>query len=109
MYSNGVRNTPISSFVQGYESSWSPDGTKIAFAVSGYPPVGIAVVDADGSNGSIVFEIPGNDVQTPSLSPDGMKIVFSYLGHLEIINVDGSNPVNLTGVWGSGYKPDWSP
>ena len=80
----------------------------MAFAVSGYVPVGIAVVDADGCNGRHVYKAP-SPTSGPSWSSDGTRLVFETQAHLEILNVDGSNPTNLTGVWGSGYNPDWSP
>ena len=107
MYSDGSGMTHMPTFAQGSGYTWSQDGAKIAFASSS-TPYGINVVDADGSNGSLVF---GASARTsdPSWSPDSTKLVFETDAHVEVINVDGSNPINLTGGPGSGYEPNWSP
>lgn len=41
----------------------------------------------------------------PVLSPDKSKVVYSYNDQLIVVNVDGSNPMNL----GKGYHPSFSP
>ena len=58
--------------------SWSPDGTRLAFAVgtgsSGGPRGAIYLVDADGSG---LQEVPGpGETSWPVWSPDGSRLAF---------------------------------
>jgi uncharacterized repeat protein (TIGR02543 family) len=88
--------------------TWSPDGSKIAFA--GSPnylnSVGkeqIYVMNADGSGKVQLTSETGADCRYPSWSPDGSKIVFqkdypSFSNPYEIwiMNADGSGGIALT-------------
>jgi dipeptidyl aminopeptidase/acylaminoacyl peptidase len=72
--------------------SWSPDGTRIAFANNG----NLATIRLDGS-GLTQLTSTGLD-EIPSWSPDGTKLVFDryVTGTIEdyqvyIINADGSS------------------
>jgi Tol biopolymer transport system component len=94
-------------FVDGF--SWSPDGSRIAYAVSN----DIHVVNADGSgdinltNGSALGEYQ------PHWSPDGSKILFSALvgdaPDLFIMNADGGQPTNLTNNPAFDADGEWRP
>jgi TolB protein len=104
--------------------SWSPDGTRIAFAseraTHGKPEKGgdyfkIWVINPDGTNPVVLTsKSKGNDTE-PSWSPLENKIAFvsDRDGTNEIyrMNADGSNQIALT--TGSGYggssTPSWSP
>lgn len=81
---NGTnRRRILKSEYQMSAISWSPDGTKIAFDqaetqnLKSFPfPIGIWVIDVDGSN--LVRLSPDNVISygTASWSPDGTKVVF---------------------------------
>jgi hypothetical protein len=87
---------------------WSPDGTKLA-----YSNAGVEVVNADGSNRT-VLQYTGTLDTYPSWSPDGSKIAFTStrtgIGHIFVMNADGSNAQQLTGEPASqDQHPSWSP
>jgi dipeptidyl aminopeptidase/acylaminoacyl peptidase len=58
----------------GLDPAWSPDGKQIAYT-RWAEPQGIYVMDADGSNQHMVFQI--NGAKSPAWSPDGKKIAFT--------------------------------
>ncbi len=85
--------------------TWSPDGTKLAYAES---PAEIHVIDADGSGDRRLTS--GLD---PAWSPDGKSIVFarSVSGNdtdLYRIDVDGSVLTQLTSGPQRDREPAWS-
>jgi WD40 repeat protein len=96
--------------------AWSPDGTKIAFASPDDQNhhVGIAVMNADGSNFHLLqdpadFFLDGD----PAWSPDGSRIAFTAGGGdaIDVINADGSGRHRLvTETVGERYgHMSWSP
>jgi len=94
----------------GSRTTWSPDGTKIAFAgVNG----DIFVADANGAN-AINVTNTANNLVAPAWSPDGSRIVFASTrdnptGDLYLMKPDGSNVVRLTyNVASSVGYPAWS-
>lgn len=94
--------------------SWSPDGSRIAFASD--RDAGnwdIYVMNADGSGVTRLTADPGYD-SSPNWSPDGSKIAFSSTrgdGSFDIyvMNADGSNVTRLTDDPAFDASPDWSP
>jgi TolB protein len=88
--------------------TWSPNGTKIAFAAyPGWPDFDakeqIYVMNADGSGKVQLTSETGAHCRWPSWSPDGSKIVFQkdYPGfynttEIWIMNADGSGAKALT-------------
>ncbi len=98
--------------------AWSPDGTKIAF--SSDDGVGnIYVMNNDGSNIVKVSDNPGPiATRNPDWSPDGRHIVYEWAVRNEkelnfeifVINIDGSNPRQLTNsprldAWADWFDP----
>ena len=89
----------------GFGPSWSPDGTRIAFAKStGTYATDIFVMDADGHN---VTRLTYGGGWGPSWSPDGTRIAFVSNQEVFVMDADGTSRRQLTDNGGS--SPDWSP
>jgi Tol biopolymer transport system component len=80
---------------------WSPDGTKLAYTGQGYQAY---VADSSGANPRRITDIDGMAMY-PVWSPDGNRIVFSYLpgqgggfdeAELYVVGLDGSPPESVT-------------
>jgi Tol biopolymer transport system component len=102
------------------QSSWSPDGAKIAFTrdLGGYRT--IYVMDADGGSPVQLTNPPPGVIQRdsePAWSPDGNKIAFTrsyyvgddYRSDIYVMNADGSNQTKLTDSPINNWGPSWSP
>jgi Tol biopolymer transport system component len=97
--------------------AWSPDGSTIAF-YSDRAPVGIWVVNADGSNPRSLVSAPFYSPAEPAWSPDGHSLAFStsytdslfnFFNIIEIADADGSNAHQLPTVENDVASPSWSP
>jgi dipeptidyl aminopeptidase/acylaminoacyl peptidase len=102
--------------------SWSPDGTKIAFAAHDDQTQRIYVMEADGSRPR---PVTGQDVFWPegaAWSPDGTLIAFSAspvsgdeepsVWDIYTVGPDGTGLVNVTQTSdpeGNEFGPAWSP
>lgn len=109
--------------------AWAPDGTRLAFVSERTGNSELWVMDADGRGQTqLTFDAPRRNF-TPDWSRDGRRIVFSSIeeavGHplayastisgnteIWVMNVDGSNPVQLTDGNGpdspDSNAPEWS-
>ncbi len=108
VYLTDISNLGSATITPAEQPSWSPDGTKIAFAAyPGYPDWGrkeqIYVMNADGSGKVPLTDETLTHCRYPSWSPDGSKIVFQkdypgFSGETEIwiMNADGSEAEALT-------------
>lgn len=132
-----VTGNPSDGEVWDYWPTWSPDGTRIAFArivwsvVCGGDRTGggcqdvhsgpeVTVANTDGSS---PMDLTGGTM--PAWSPDGTKIAFARRSDIDpydayVVNLDGSGltkltqPVANTGVTdeiypATNYRPAWSP
>ena len=92
----------------GYRSTWSPDGSKLAFDNN----TDIFIVDATGENLLQVTSSLADEVE-PAWSPDGRRLAFASNGEgnweIYIMNADGSNGVRLTNHPANDRQPTWSP
>ena len=113
---DGSGDTQITTSVgNDINPAWSPDGTKIAFATpdSENRYIGIAVVNADGSDPHLLFSDATFLDYFPAWSPDGSQIVFTAGGGdaIDIMNANGSGRHRLvTRAGGESYGHlSWSP
>jgi hypothetical protein len=94
-------------------ASWSPDGTKIAFAGNASGNWDICVVDAGGGPPvDLTSSSPAADTE-PRWSPDGTRVAFSSDrgGNVDVysMNPDGSAVTDLTSNPAADTLGDWSP
>ena len=97
--------------------SWSPDGSRIAYAWKG----DLYVMDADGSHRQrLTHAAPGTGNYRPQFSSDGSTLVYWSAsnagddggesdGEIYTIPASGGTPTRLTNDHVSDYEPTWSP
>jgi Tol biopolymer transport system component len=92
--------------------TWSPDGSRIAFARVGNTGESLHVVNADGSGLKALARLLGS-VGYPVWSPDGRSIAFEAGEGIYTVHADGSHVMPLvpfSGPPGGGPgQPSWSP
>ena len=91
--------------------TFSPDGSKIAFASQRAGNWDIYLMETRGGLAVQITDAPAHDIH-PSFSPDGTKLVYCSLseasGQWELVVVDLDNPATKQYI-GSGLLPNWSP
>jgi Tol biopolymer transport system component len=95
------------------DSSWSPDGTRVAYTVGSIfddSHNSIWVATLGGGTANVT---PGVNAKRPRWSPDGNHILFeaNSTGDYDvyIMSPSGSNQTNLTHRVGDDVDPNWSP
>jgi Tol biopolymer transport system component len=107
----GTTVTPVPTIASdAYYSSVSADATKVAFYQGG----DAWVENADGSS-ALQLTTTGR-IDFVRISPNGKKVAFNdeTLGHLSIINIDGTDPLdltptlptNMTSCYSAGFSAD---
>jgi TolB protein len=98
--------------------AWSPDGTRIAFAVTSFDEphpeggnVDVYVANADGSD---PIRLTSEQVNhSPAWSPDGNRIAYvrgyNADGQIWVMDADGTRRQQLTMGTGPNAAPTWSP
>jgi Tol biopolymer transport system component len=93
---------------------WSPDGTHVAFVRDHAAESGVYVIEADGSNLTLVST---GETGTGALSwsPDGTRIAFDHYtdpngtATIFIAEADGAGTTTLVSGEGLPSRPAWSP
>lgn len=100
-----------------YQPDWSPDGqsiihTRIRFDDDGSRTSQLYVMDADGSNVSVLDTGAVTDSE-PRWSPDGSRIAFVTGRHgateIYVMDVDDGKLTRVTDHPGDDFTPTWSP
>ena len=92
--------------------TWSPDGSRIAYASLHGQEWDVHVINADGSGGRRLTTAAGMDWE-PAWSPDGSRIAFVSKrdgnNEIYVMDADGSDQTNITNHSASDTAPSWSP
>jgi len=89
----------------GCSSTFSPDGNWLWFSTD-CDDSDIKRIRIDGTDLSTIGPMFGSN---PSLSPDGLFVVFQSNDDIWIMGVDGSNPTQLTSGGTLDGAPSWKP
>ena len=99
-----------------WNTSWSPDGKRLAFLADGVAAhLDVYVINADGT-GELDISSSPQDEFWPSWSPDGTRVAFATMnlpavnqGTAVVVDPNGSNRVWFTGAPINSDTLVWSP
>lgn len=114
--------TELAQFPDFQGLAWAPDGSKLAFSAADGTGYHIYVIDADGSNETVLTQGRVID-EAPAWSPDGTQIAFqsnrsdpnvgkvgySPVDDIYVMAADGSGLRSLTNGTSNDVSPTWSP
>lgn len=93
------------------EIAWSPDGSRIVYAMGENPGQDLYVIDAAGESEPVRLTDDGQFNTFPAFSPDGERIVFKSdaggQSDLWVVGADGSGLERLTDDEWNDLFPDW--
>ncbi len=100
----------------GFSPTWSPDGSRIAFASNRAGTYYLFVMNSDGSNQTPLTETEAQEVK-PAWSPDGTRLLFTSVvltsvaeeGMLYILNLDDGTRTKLVDNSDRESAACWSP
>jgi Tol biopolymer transport system component len=90
------------------EPTWSPDGTKIAFASKREGTFDLFVMGAEGTGARRITSTKEQD-GNPAWSPDGRRIAFDRDDDLYVVSPEGSGLRKLGDDAAEERDPAWSP
>ena len=108
MDAEGGNIVKITDSADSREPALNSDGTKIAYTSKLSGNYDIWVMDLDGSNKKQITDAEGDET-SPSWSPVGSKIAYSYKGDLYTIGIDDIVPARLTNDSYDNINPSYSP
>ena len=102
----------VALLTEGFEPTWSPDGTKILFVSWAHGHRDFFVIDSDGTDRAPLTSSRRAEYAA-SWSPDGTKIAFHAYpdgdSEIFVINSDGTGETRLTRNNDQDKNPVWSP
>lgn len=110
MVSGEMSPLVVSSAVD-VNAAWSPDGSRISFVSNVEGTYHLYVIGVDGTNRKRLTP-DGTNIPygTPSWSPDGRMIAFSWNGEIYMMDANGSNWQQLTDAsYATAIAPAFSP
>lgn len=98
---------------RAYTPAWSPDGRRLAFAMSSPQKTYLYLINVDGLQLTRLENAADATGADPAWAPDGQRLVFASSrdgnGELYTINIDGTQLTRLTFTADNEAQPAWSP
>ncbi|WP_407356649.1 TolB family protein [Methanolobus sp. WCC5] len=108
MDSDGSNSYKLTESSDSRAPSISPDGSRLVYTSRASGNYDMWVMDTDGTDRSRLTDAPG-DESSPSWDPDGTSIVYSSMGDIFSVNVNGKGPLRLTDDPNNNIEPSYSP